>query len=89
VTSLTPLPYLQYTILETNANNFTDIDKALEVADEKIAQDSGFVEIAQMNHIFDAIPRRGVHRPQLGISSDPAFLSTDNHNDLDTMNLGH
>lgn len=60
-------------------DKFTNIDESIKVADEKVAQNSGFIEVTQMNHILDTIPRRRVHRPQLGTSSDPAFLSFTNH----------
>lgn len=46
------------------------------IADEKIPEDSGFIQITQANHIFYPMDRGGVHWFDVGgiLGGNPVFL---------------
>lgn len=54
----------------------TDIDDAFIVADEKVAEDAGFVEVAQADHVRHPVDGGRVHGLDVGgiLRRNPVFL---------------
>lgn len=54
----------------------THVDEVVPVADEQIAQDAGFIEVSQADHVLHAMDRRGVHGLDVRgiLRGDPVFL---------------
>ncbi len=54
----------------------TNIDDALIVADEQVAQDAGFIEVAQTDHVLHAVDGGRVHGLDVGgvLRGNPVFL---------------
>lgn len=46
------------------------------VADEQVAENAGFVEVAQTDHVLDTVDGRRVHRLDVGgiLGENPVFL---------------
>ncbi len=53
----------------------THVDKVLVVADEEISQDAGLVQVAQRDHVLDAVDGRRVHGFDAPLRCQPLFLS--------------
>lgn len=54
----------------------TDIDDAFVVADEQVAEDAGFVEVAQADHVLHSVDGGRVHGLDVGgiLRRNPVFL---------------
>lgn len=54
----------------------TDIDDTFGVADEQVAEDASFVEVAQTNHVLHPVDGGRVHRFDVGgiLGGNPVFL---------------
>lgn len=54
----------------------TDIDDALIVADEQVAEDAGLVEVAQADHVLHPVDGGRVHGLDVGgiLRRNPVFL---------------
>lgn len=54
----------------------THVDDALVVADEQVAEDAGFVQVAQTDHVLHPVHGGRVHGLDVGgiLRRDPVFL---------------
>lgn len=54
----------------------TDVDDALVVADEQVAEDAGFIEVAQADHVLHSVDGGRVHGFDVGgvLRGNPVFL---------------
>ena len=54
----------------------TNVDDALVVADEQVAEDAGFVQVAQADHVLHPVDGGRVHGLDVGgiLRGDPVFL---------------
>lgn len=54
----------------------TDVDDAFVVADEQVAEDAGFIEVAQADHVLHPVDGGRVHGFDVGgvLRGDPVFL---------------
>lgn len=65
----------------------THIYSFLSVSDQQVAQDAGFIEISQADHVLDAVDGGGMHRLDVGgiLGGDPVLLDQDE----DMKHIGH
>lgn len=69
--------YLSITPSETvNSSVVTDVDDAFVVADEQVAEDAGFIEVAQADHVLHPVDGGRVHGFDVGgvLRGNPVFL---------------
>lgn len=54
----------------------THVDEMVSVSNEQVAQDAGFIEVPQADHVLHAVDRRGVHGLDVPgvLRGDPVFL---------------
>lgn len=52
----------------------TDIDEFFFVADEQVAEDASLVQVAELDHILDALDRGGMHDLDASIGTEPVLL---------------
>lgn len=69
--------YVSITPSETvNSSVVTDVDDAFVVADEQVAEDAGFIEVAQADHVLHPVDGGRVHGLDVGgvLRGNPVFL---------------
>lgn len=59
-----------------NPGGNTHVYEFFSVSDEQVAEDAGFVEVSQPDHVLHAVDGGGMHRLDVGgvLWGDPVFL---------------
>lgn len=72
--------------MNMNHNPYVELAALLVVVtDLEVAKNAGFVEVAELDHVLDALGRRWVHNLQLGVRlcrGNPLFLHRKERADL-------